>query len=124
MTRNNPTWWNTEHDTRWDKVKAAFRRDWEQTKHDLGSDKARDLQQSATDTVKQATASKQQSAGTNAARPYEELEPAFRYGHGARTQHQASAWNADLETRLKSDYPGDYAKDRDYIRRGYDYPGL
>lgn len=120
----NPAWWNAEHDSRWDKVKAAFRRDWEQTQHDFGSDKARDLQQSASDTVKQATASKQQSAGSVAHRPYDELEPAFRYGHGARRQHQASAWSSDLETRLKGDYPGDYARDRDYIRRGYDYQGL
>ncbi|MCC2659076.1 MAG: hypothetical protein K0Q76_4184 [Panacagrimonas sp.] len=120
-THQNPAWWSAEHDSRWDRVKAAFRRDWEQTKHDFGSDKARDLQQSAADTVKQAAGSHQQSAGTMD-RPYEQLEPAFRYGHGARTQFGGGPWNDDLETRMKDEYSGDYARDRDYIRRGYDYP--
>lgn len=121
MASKNPTWWTEEHDSRWDRVKAAFRRDWEQTKHDLGSDKARDLQQSATDTVKQA-AGKQQTAGAITRPSYDEMEPAFRYGHGARSQFGGTSWNTDLETRVQRDYPGDYARDRDYIRRGYDYP--
>lgn len=124
-TYENPTWWTSEHDSRWDRVKAAFRRDWEQTKHDFGSDKARDLQQNAADTVKQAVGSKptpQQGAGTAGSRSFEELEPAFRYGHGARTQFGSLEWNAELETRMKDEYSGDYARDRDYIRRGYDYP--
>ena len=119
MNSSNPSWWTTEHDSRWERVKAAFRRDWEQTKHDFGSDSARDLQQTASDTVKQA-AGKQQSAGAMPMRSFEDLEPAFRYGHGARGQY-GSTWNSDLETRMRADYPGDYARDRDYIRRGYDY---
>ena len=120
MASKNPTWWTQEHDSRWDLVKAAFRRDWEQTKHDLGSDKARDLQQSAADTVKQA-AGKQQAAGVITRPSYDEMEPAFRYGHGARSQFGAT-WSNDVETRVQRDYPGDYARDRDYVRRGYDYP--
>jgi hypothetical protein len=119
MRSNNPSWWTTEHDSRWDRVKAAFRRDWEQTKHDFGSDKARDLQQSASDTVKQA-AGKQQTAGDMSVRSYEQLEPAFRYGHGARTQY--GDWNDEVDAKLRKEYGGDYARDRDYIRRGYDYP--
>jgi hypothetical protein len=120
MKTNNPAWWSTEHESRWDKVKAAFRRDWEQTKHDMGSDTARDLQQSASDTVKQAAGSQQQ-AGTQPVRGFEDVEPAYRYGHGAQTQYKGAAWNDELEMRLKTDYPGDYRKDRDYIRRAYDY---
>ncbi|HKY90977.1 MAG TPA: hypothetical protein VJM11_08055 [Nevskiaceae bacterium] len=122
MKSQNPSWWTTEHESRWDKVKAAFRRDWEQTKHDLGSDKAPDLQQSAADTIKQAAGRSQPQAGTQAMRGYDELEPAFRYGYGAKTQYQGSSWNDDLETRLRADYQGDYLRDREYIRRGYDYP--
>ena len=111
-TYSNPAWWTSEHDSRWDRVKAAFRRDWEQTKHDFGSD-----------TVKQAAgkATPQQSAGTMD-RSFDQLEPAFRYGHGARTQYGGSTWNDDLETRMKDEYSGDWTRDRDYIRRGYDYP--
>ena len=35
-TYKNPVWWTTDNDTAWDKVKTAFKRDWDQTKHDLG----------------------------------------------------------------------------------------
>ncbi|MGH8516252.1 MAG: hypothetical protein ACREUE_02215, partial [Panacagrimonas sp.] len=91
MTMKNPTWWTQEHDSRWDRVKSAFRRDWEQTKHDFGSSSARDLQQSASDTVKQA-AGKQQSAGTMPRRSFDEAESALRFGHGAKSQY-GSAWD-------------------------------
>lgn len=118
----NPTWWTSDHDSRWERVKTAFRRDWEQTKHDFGSDSARDLQQSAADTVKQA-AGKQQSAGSSGMRSFEDLEPAFRYGHGARSQY-GDRWSADTETRLRSEYGENFDRDRDYIRRGYEYPPM
>lgn len=121
MKSNNPSWWTTDHDSRWEKIKMAFRRDWEQTKHDFGSDKAPDLQQSATDTVKQAAGKSQPQAGTQAVRGYDDLEPAFRYGYGAQAQYKGVAWSEDLESRLRADYKGDYRRDRDYIRRGYDY---
>jgi len=35
--RRNPTWWNAEYESGWDRVKAAFKRDWDQTKHDMGA---------------------------------------------------------------------------------------
>ncbi len=110
----NPAWWTNDHDSRWEKVKAAFRRDWEQTKNDMGSDTARDLQQSAADTVKQAT-------GNKPVPRFDDLEPAFRYGYGARSYNKDMPWNSDVETKLSSDYPGDWKRDRDYIRRAYDY---
>ena len=114
---NNPDWWTTEHSSGWDRVKAAFRRDWEQTRHDLGSDSARDLQQSASDTVKQAV-------GKQPVARFEDLEPAFRYGHGAQSQYSGSVWNSDLEQRMRNEYPGDYDSDREYVRRGYEYRGM
>jgi hypothetical protein len=121
MKSRNPSWWSNEHDSRWEKIKAAFRRDWEQTKHDMGSDKAPNLQQSATDTIKQAASDTRPQAGTQAMRGFDDLEPAFRYGYGAQTQYKGMAWNDDLESRLRADYQGDYQRDRDYIRRGYGY---
>lgn len=50
-----PSWWKEEHNTAWDCVKAAVRRDWEQTKSDLtrGRD-GMDLNQDAGDTLAQA----------------------------------------------------------------------
>ena len=112
--RNRPSWYTDEHDNTWDRVKAAFRNDWEQTKHDFGSDKARDLDQDVDDTVKQMAGAED---------TFESREPAFRFGHAARRNYgtQYSAWNNDLETRLKSDYGEDWDRDRSYIRHAYEY---
>ena len=41
--------------TSWDRVKEAFRRDWEQTKHDLHMSGGHELNQTLSDTLKQAT---------------------------------------------------------------------
>lgn len=49
-----PQWWTETHTSTWDRVKEALRRDWEQTKSDLSSSDALDLNQSIGDTVKQA----------------------------------------------------------------------
>jgi hypothetical protein len=112
---NRPKWYTDDHDSAWSRVKAAFSNDWEQTKNDFGSDKARDLNQDVDDTVKQA-------AGTEDA--FENREQAFRFGHAAKTQYgsQHPAWNDDLESSLREDYGSDYDRDRRYIRHAYDYP--
>ncbi len=53
--RKNPLWWTDEHTSAWERAKAAFRRDWEQTKADLtGRGKGHDLNQDANDTLRQA----------------------------------------------------------------------
>ncbi len=48
-----PQWWTDKHTSTWDRVKAALRRDWEQTKADFSSDRP-DLNQDIGDTVKQS----------------------------------------------------------------------
>ncbi len=53
-TTTRPAWWNDQHTSDWDRVKAALRRDWEQTKADFSVDGAVDLNQNVVDTVKQA----------------------------------------------------------------------
>lgn len=52
----DPQWWTERHASAWDRVKDAFRRDWEQTKADLAFD-GHDLNQGAGDTVRQALGS-------------------------------------------------------------------
>ncbi len=54
-TSKNPDWW-TDYDTSaWDRISAAMRRDWEQTRHDLSGGRAgADLNQNLEDTVGQA----------------------------------------------------------------------
>ncbi|MFN2239719.1 MAG: hypothetical protein ABR524_10035 [Thermoanaerobaculia bacterium] len=111
---NRPNWYTDEHDSVWDRTKAAFKNDWEQTKHDFGSDKARDLGQDVDDTVKQA-------AGSDDA--FENREQAFRFGHAAQRNYRSKypTWDNDLETKLKSDYPGTWENDRNYVRHAYEY---
>lgn len=112
--KNRPSWYTNEHDSAWDRVKSAFRRDWEQTKNDFGSDKARDLNQDVDDTVRQA-------AGSD--RSFEDHEPAFRFGHAAQQQYRSAHpnWTSEIDSRLREDYGSDYDRDRDSIRRAYEY---
>jgi hypothetical protein len=112
--RNRPEWYTDEDDSTWERVKAAFKNDWEQTKNDFGSDKARDLDQDVDDTLKQA-------AGSDDA--FENHEQAFRFGHAARRQYRPDHpnWNDDLDKRLRKDYSGNYDRDRNDIRRAYEY---
>jgi hypothetical protein len=112
--KNRPTWYTNDTDSTWDRVKAAFANDWEQTKHDFGSKTARDLKQDVDDTAKQA-------AGSPDA--FENHEQAFRFGYAANRHFhsQYPTWNNDLETQLRKDYGTDFDRDRDDIRRAYEY---
>jgi hypothetical protein len=112
--KNKPDWYTDENDSAWERVKTAFHNDWEQTKHDFGSKRARDLGQDVDDTVKQA-------AGADDG--FENHEQAFRFGYGAQRQYRSQypTWSADLDTRLRQDYGDNYELDRDYIRHAYEY---
>ena len=112
--KNRPSWYTDESDNGWDRVKAAFGNDWEQTKNDFGSSSARDLKQDVDNTVKQAV---------GAPGAVENHEQAFRFGYAAQSHYkkQYPAWNNDLDTQLRKDYGSDYDRDRPYIRHAYDY---
>src|SRR5262245_42936211 len=114
---NNPKWWRTEHESAWDRVKAAFKRDWEQTKHDIGGSEP-DIHQSAGDTLKQAVG----------AEPI--TEEAYRFGYGARSDYgkRFTQWDDQLEAQLKQDWSEahhdlDWVAYRDSIRRAWEYEG-
>ncbi|HEY6138788.1 MAG TPA: hypothetical protein VI670_13595 [Thermoanaerobaculia bacterium] len=113
---NKPTWFNEEHDNAWNRVKAAFANDWEQTKRDFGSKNARELNQDVDDTVKQAAGSPD---------GFENHEQAFRFGYAAQRQYrtQFPKWNNDLEMKLRKDYGTDFDRDRAFIRHAYEYRG-
>src|SRR5579859_1668 len=91
-TRIRPVWYTAEDDSAWDKIKAAFRRDWQQTKHDFGSS-VPDLHQRLSDTIAQATGSEPVPPGNvptehvNDAEAVDEAmdkdEQAYRYGYAA-----------------------------------------
>ncbi|MEO8268311.1 MAG: hypothetical protein ABI557_01245 [Aureliella sp.] len=98
----------------WERIKKAFANDWEQTKADFGSKAARDMDQDVDDTLKQM-------AGSDDA--FENREQAFRFGYTAQQRYKSEypTWNDKLDTRLRTDYEGDYDTDRDYIRHAYGY---
>src|SRR5262245_40902047 len=98
----------------WERIKKAFANDWEQTKADFGSDEARDMDQDVDDTVKQMV-------GADDA--FENHEQAFRFGYTVRNRYESDypEWNDDLDSRLRSEYEGDYNSDRAYIRHAYRY---
>ena len=53
-TTNRPAWYSDEDDTAWAKIKAAFARDWKQTKHDFGANEP-NLNHQLGDTIAQET---------------------------------------------------------------------
>lgn len=124
--RRNPSWWTAEYDSSWERVKAAFRRDWDQTKHDFGG-KQPDLDQNVGDTAKQA-------AGKEAIPPrgvpnFDEDEAALKFGFGARRHFRSEypSWNDELEARLKEEWQTasedqqNWERQRQTIRRGWNY---
>jgi hypothetical protein len=127
----NPKWWNPQHESSWNRVKAAFKRDWDQTKHDLGGNQP-DTDQDVDDTVEQAAG--KQPIPPRGQPTYEEHEDAFRFGYGARSQYgkQYANWDTRLVSQLERDWAETYsdrewARYRNSIRRGWGYqdePGL
>ena len=121
----NPTWWTAENDSAWDRTKAAFKRDWDQTKHDLGGKKP-DTDQQVSDTVKQAAGKEIiPPRGTPA---YDKAEPDYRFGYVARSHYgkKFSKWDAKLENELKSDWQTTnpdrkWADDRQYIHDAWSH---
>ena len=128
----HPSWWNEQqHGGAWQRVKEAMRRDWEQTKNDVGA-QAPDLDQNVADTVKQAAGkapipppNQKTPAGPSA--KFDEVEGALSYGYAARTQYESMypQWDDGLERTLKTEWSGaknaqSWDEVRPYVRRGFD----
>lgn len=125
----NPKWWNEEHESTWGRVKAAMKRDWEQTKADMSS-KGRDLDQDVDDTVKQAMGKQSIPPPGQPNRDdqdWNKVEEGYRYGVGARSQYgsQYNDWDDRLESKLRDEW-GDMRSGRTWdevksaVRRGWD----
>ena len=104
----NPTWWNDNATSGWERAKEALRRDWDQTKRDFTGDKGRDLNQDAGDTLKQA-AGKEAIPPRNIPNPpdtWENSEDALRYGYGAANYgyKDQSSWDDNLESKMKTEW--------------------
>lgn len=123
----NPNWWTQENDSAWERTKAAFKRDWDQTKHDLGGHEP-DTNQKIGNTTRQASG--KEAIPSRGMPTYEEVEPAYRYGFGARSQYEDEypEWDDELEDRLRGEWEEiapsrnqTWMQDRAIIRRGWDY---
>ncbi|WP_397571923.1 hypothetical protein [Schlesneria sp. T3-172] len=129
-TSTRPSWYTDEDDTAWSKVKAAFQRDWTQTKHDFGADEP-DLNQEVGDTVGQATGNQPIPPGNTKTRPDSENdiysdddESAYRYGYAASRHFDGDEeWDDELEENLRSEWrdESDWECSRNAVRRGWCY---
>lgn len=125
-----PKWWTAaNHESAWDRVKEALKRDWEQTKSDLsvGGD---DLHQDVDDTVKQAVGTDvvpprgvPTAPGGSKRRNWTDVEASLRYGVGARAEYK-KPWN-EVEHVLRGEWSqfavGETWEDvHREVRRGYE----
>jgi hypothetical protein len=126
---SQPRWWNNQHESTWERMREAMRRDWEQTKADFTKNKkGADLNQDVDDTVKQA-------AGKDPIPPrgvpnydddWDSIEPAVRYGVGAREYYaDYNDWDDELEGKLRTDWEStntgsSWDKVKMHVRRGWE----
>src|SRR5690606_15419746 len=117
-----------EHAGTWDRLKAAMRRDWEQTKADFTSN-GKELNQGVGDTVKQIAGSEPIPGPNtpNADDEWKKVETEYRFGVGAHQQYSREYrdWNDELDGKLSRDWDElkyDRAWDaaRPTVRRAWD----
>jgi hypothetical protein len=129
-----PKWWHEDtHGSAWSRVKEALRRDWDQTKKDLHIG-GHELNQSVTDTVKQA-AGKQPLPLSDKPNPpkvigdWDEAELPLGYGYSARREYgqKHADWSDELEGKLKSEWEDpqntgrrDWDDVKPIVRHGWD----
>ncbi len=135
--RKRPAWWKDEHTGRWERVKEAVLRDWQQTKHDLHVG-GHELNQTLKDTVKQAKGDQPMPPIDRPNPPkvigdaedWQVMEEPIRFGYGARVQYgvRHPRWNDEIEGVLRQDWnlmrgEGDRSWDEVKlgVRHGYDF---
>ena len=129
-TMQSPKWWNDNHATGWERVKESLRRDWEQTKADVSS-KGHELNQSVTDTVKQAAGKEAIPPGNvpnpqlHTARKWDHDEDAVRYGYGAGMHYgDYPAWDDKTQGTLAKEWDDlksgrSWAEIKEAVRHGW-----
>ena len=129
-----PNWWQPQHDSSWERIKEALRRDWEQTKHDFHLKGGHELNQSIKDTVQQATNNQPLPPHDKPNPPkvigsWDDIEGPVRYGYGAREHYgeRYPHWTDQLEQELSTEWAKGkqelrmaWADIKDWVRHGYD----
>src|SRR6267142_38242 len=96
----NPIWWDVDNDFAWDHVKLEMKRDREQAQFGKKSNASHNI-------VHTARQMNRVEPIPPLGRPtFEELEPAFRFGYGARLKFGGDypEWASDFEIRLAEDW--------------------
>ncbi|MFI5298000.1 MAG: hypothetical protein ACHREM_07870 [Polyangiales bacterium] len=127
-TSSNPAWWTERHQTAWERVKDAIKRDWRKMKGAVGHPIGHEP-----DGVGASTASR----GANGvrdlsvhlpskSRSWKDAEPAVRFGGGARAYFaEDTEWDTDLDRRLAVEWTRFYPnrpwyQERDDARHGWE----
>jgi len=130
-----PKWWNEENISAWDRIKEALRRDWEQTKFDLGLPGGHELNQTLDDTIKQAARTEPIPSDDQPNPPkvvgrWDAAEYPIGYGYTARRAFGSEhpTWNEGVEQKLRAEWesgtgtPGPaWDGVRGLVRYGYEY---
>ncbi len=133
LTSWRPSWWSDQvHGSAWERAREALRRDWSQTKHDLGVG-GHEMNQDVSDTVLQAAGQEHLPSFEHANRPkvigdWADAEVFYRFGHAARAQYGAThpVWNEGLEQKLRAEWAAAHAEreweaQRHLVRSGYEH---
>lgn len=135
MSEWRPSWWSNQvHGSAWERACEAMRRDWTQTKHDLGVG-GHEMNQSVADTVMQAAGKEHLPTYAQANPPkvigeWTAAEGSYRYGLAAHSQYGAQYphWTPELEAKLQAEWmsalgsPGElWVAVTHMVRRGYEY---
>src|SRR5262245_4250501 len=135
MTTQQSQWRNELNTSAWDSIKEAVRRDWEQTKFDLGLPGGHELNQTVIDTIKQATQSASIPPDDRPNPPkvigaWDEAEYPIGYGYTARRKHghEHPTWNEGIEQKLRAEWEAKNKKPehgwdrvRVLVRYGYEH---
>lgn len=123
QVQTKPRWWNTRHDTAWERARRAIRRDWDSAKGEFEGDR-RNLDE---DSGQLGSGVIEEDTPVSDA---PDFENAHRFGVGARLQYGRgnNTWDEPLEDRLREEWAdahpdesGSWERFREAVRYGWDY---
>jgi hypothetical protein len=110
---NEADWWTEEHTSRWDRLKATLKRDWEHAKAALtGKAKGSEVSEMDSDEV--------------SIEEFTRAEPALRYGVGTSSKYPShTEWDEALESKLSGEWnrlepTHSWDDAKEHVRRGWD----
>jgi hypothetical protein len=132
----NPRWWTDAHHRAWERVRDSLKREWET--NERRSELHQDVDSATEHTLGETRYASGEPRNVEIDRAaeipdddfepatWEQIEPALRYGAGARQQYpEYPVWTEDLEAHLRRDWreantavPWDKVKAQ--VRRGWE----